>query len=364
MESNQHSLTWLGTGAAGFLLLLYSRTIIQGISGLAELFQPFLMGVVIAFILSRPYELFQQLYQKKLHFKVKTAHILGIVSAYLAIFAVLAAVIGVVIPQLASSIRLFAQNAEYYLENLQRELDILAQRLHLAEIDLSSILQLVQAGLGQFDHAVVPKILSVTGTMLHSLATFAIAIAFSVYLLAGKKRILSQLDRILKAYLSRRIYADGRYVLKIIVESFRNYIVGQSTEAVILGGLCFIGMFLLELDYAGMVSMVVAITALIPILGAYIGGVIAAVLLFMVSPMKALIFLIFFVILQQVENNVIYPRVVGRRIGLPGIWVLLAITVGGKLGGVVGMLFGVPTMTIVYTLLRNSVRAREKRKRA
>ena len=119
MESNQHSLTWLVTGAAGFLLLLYSRTIIQGISGLAELFQPFLMGVVIAFILSRPYELFQQLYQKKLHFKVKTAHILGIVSAYLAIFAVLAAVIGVVIPQLASSIRLFAQNAEYYLENLQ-----------------------------------------------------------------------------------------------------------------------------------------------------------------------------------------------------------------------------------------------------
>ena len=117
MESNQHSLTWLVTGAAGFLLLLYSRTIIQGISGLAELFQPFLMGVVIAFILSRPYELFQQLYQKKLHFKVKTAHILGIVSAYLAIFAVLAAVIGVVIPQLASSIRLFAQNAEYYLEN-------------------------------------------------------------------------------------------------------------------------------------------------------------------------------------------------------------------------------------------------------
>ena len=109
--------------------------------------------------------------------------------------------------------------------------------------------------------------------------------------------------------------------------------------------------------------MVVAITALIPILGAYIGGVIAAVLLFMVSPMKALIFLLFFVILQQVENNVIYPRVVGRRIGLPGIWVLLAITVGGKLGGVAGMLFGVPTMTIVYTLLRNSVRTREKRKR-
>src|SRR5574344_1107172 len=141
MESNRHSLTWLLITAAGFLILIYSRTIIQGISGLAELFQPFLMGIVIAFILSRPYELFQQLYDRKLHIKARTAHILAIVSAYLAIFAVLAAVIGVVIPQLASSIRLFAQNAEYYLENLQRELDVLAQRLHLTGIDLSSVLQ-------------------------------------------------------------------------------------------------------------------------------------------------------------------------------------------------------------------------------
>ena len=121
-------------------------------------------------------------------------------------------------------------------------------------------------------------------------------------------------------------------------------------------------MLILRLDYAGMVSMVVGVTALIPILGAYIGGAVAVILLFMVSPFKALLFLIFFVILQQVENNVIYPRVVGGRLGLPGIWVLLAITVGGKLGGVIGMLFGVPTTTVIYTLIKNSVRSRERRK--
>lgn len=362
MESNQNRFIWLLTGVVGLLLLLYSKTVIQGISGLAELFQPFLIGVAIAFVLSRPYERFQELYQKKLHFTPKIAHILGILSAYLVILAVFAAVIGIVIPQLISSIQLFAQNAEYYLQNLQQELHVLTQQLPLTDIDLSNILQMVREGMGQIDHAVVPKILSVTSTMLQTLTTFVIALAFSVYLLAGKKRILSQLDRIFKAYLPRQIYVNGRYVVKIIVQSFRNYIIGQSTEAVILGSLCFIGMFVLRLDYAGMVSMVVGITALIPILGAYIGGVLAVVLLFMVSPMKALVFLIFFVILQQIENNVIYPRVVGRRIGLPGIWVLLAITVGGKLGGVAGMLFGVPTMTIVYTLLRNSVRAKEKRK--
>ncbi len=144
--------------------------------------------------------------------------------------------------------------------------------------------------------------------------------------------------------------------------SFKNYIIGQSTEAVILGSLCCVGMLVLRLDYAGMVSMVVGVTAFIPILGAYIGGVVAVVLLLMVSPVKALIFLIFFVLLQQVENNVIYPRVVGGRLGLPGIWVLLAITVGGQIGGVVGMLFAVPTATVIYTLVKNSVRSHEKRK--
>lgn len=365
MENNKRrqSFAWL-IGIVVFLaLLLYSRTIIQGISGLFELFRPFLLGVVIAFILSQPYELFRKLYIRRLKIKPKSAHVLAILSAYLLIVLIFAAVVGVVIPQLISSIQLFAQNVEYYLKNLQLELDTLTQQLHLAEIDLSSVMNIVQAGLGRFDNAVVPKILSVTGTMLSSLATFAIAIAFSAYLLAGKRRILLQMNRILKAYLSTDIYGHVRYVLKIIVESFKNYVIGQSIEAVILGGLCFVGMFILRLDYAGMVSMVVAITALIPILGAYIGGAVAVVLLFMVSPMKALIFLVFFVILQQVENNVIYPRVVGGKIGLPGIWVLLAITVGGKIGGIVGMLFGVPTTTILYTLLRNSVRTKEKQKR-
>lgn len=363
MENNRkrQNLTWLIGLAVFFVLLLYSRTIIQGITGLFALLRPFLLGVVIAFVLSQPYELLRKAYIKRLKMKPGTAHVLAIVSAYVLVILIVAAVVGVVIPQLIGSIRLFAQNVEYYLKNLQLELDTLAQQLHLAEIDLSSVMNIVQAGLGRFDNAVVPKILSVTGTMLSSLATFAIAIAFSVYLLAGKRRILSQMNRILRAYLSADIYEHVRYVLQIIVESFQNYVVGQSIEAVILGGLCFIGMVVLRLDYAGMVSMVVAITALIPILGAYIGGAVAVVLLFMVAPMKALIFLVFFVILQQVENNVIYPRVVGGRIGLPGIWVLLAITVGGKIGGIVGMLFGVPTMTILYTLLRNSVRAREKR---
>ena len=134
-------------------------------------------------------------------------------------------------------------------------------------------------------------------------------------------------------------------------------------EAVILGTLCLIGMEILRLEYAGLVSIVVAVTAIIPVLGAYLGGAVAFVLLFMVSPMKAGIFLIFFILLQQVENKLIYPRVVGGRIGLSGIWVLLAITVGTELGGIVGTIFGVPVTSVIYTLLKDGVKKREQQKK-
>ena len=364
-----HSTRWsvrlLTVTVALVLLLAYSKDIIRGVAGIVQLVQSFLIGIAIAFILNEPYKRLCWLYRTKCRIKGKYAHALAIVSAYLLVTAVFAAVIGIVIPQIIDSIQLFAQNLAYYLENLQQECNRLMAQLHLHPIDLSSLTALVQAGLGRFDTltgTVVPKLLSVTGAMLRKLAVLLLGIVFSVYLLAGKRRILAQADRVLCAYLPADIYGHTKYVLQVIVESFQNYIVGQSLEAIILGGLCFAGMFLLRLEYAGMVSVVVAVTALIPILGAYIGGAVAVVLLFMISPFKAMIFLLFFVVLQQVENNVIYPRVVGGRIGLPGIWVLLAITVGGKLGGVIGMLFSVPTATIFYTLLKNSVRTREKRK--
>lgn len=347
------------------LLLVYSSDIIRGIAGIVQLFQSFLIGIAIAFVLNEPYKRLRTFYSAKCRIKGKKAHVLAIISAYLLVLAVLAAVIGIVIPQIIDSIQLFAQNIEYYLENLQWELDRLTTQLGVNQIDLSSLTALVEAGLGRFDAvagAVVPKLISVTGAMLGKLATLVIGSAFSVYLLAGKRRVLSQADRVLRAYLPEDIYEHVKYVLQVIVESFQNYIVGQSIEAVILGSLCFAGMFFLRLDYAGMVSVVVGVTALIPILGAYIGGAVAAFLLFMISPFKSIVFLTFFVILQQIENNVIYPCVVGGRIGLPGIWVLLAITVGGKLGGVIGMLFSVPTATIFYILLKNSVRTREKGK--
>ncbi|HIV68408.1 MAG TPA: AI-2E family transporter [Candidatus Butyricicoccus stercorigallinarum] len=347
------------------LFLVYCKDILRGVAAIVALFKPFLIGVAIAFVLNQPYCWLKRVFSEKLHLKEKPTHYLAVTAAYLLVFAILAAVIGVVIPQIVNSVRLFAMNLDNYLINLQGELNTLAEYLNREAIDLSSLVQLVSERLGQIDDIVgevVPRVVSATGSMVSSIANLFIALAFSVYLLSGKEKILSQFDRVLRAYLPEKHYGHLRYLLDVVVMSFKNYIIGQSTEAVILGSLCCVGMLVLRLDYAGMVSMVVGVTAFIPILGAYIGGVVAVVLLLMVSPVKALIFLIFFVLLQQVENNVIYPRVVGGRLGLPGIWVLLAITVGGQIGGVVGMLFAVPTATVIYTLVKNSVRSHEKRK--
>ena len=151
------------------------------------------------------------------------------------------------------------------------------------------------------------------------------------------------------------IYTKTKYILTVLNDCFHKYIVGQCTEAVILGVLCTLGMLLLRLPYATMTGTVVAFTALIPVAGAYIGAAVGAFMILTVSPMKAVIFLIFLVVLQQLEENLIYPRVVGSSMGLPAIWVLAAVTIGGGVMGIAGMLLGVPLAAAIYRLLREYV---------
>ena len=349
-----------------FLLLIYGKTMIHSAGSVLGLFRAFIIGIALAFILNRPHEAIRKGLMKHGRLGKRTANYLAVLMVYLLIAAVIAALFGVIIPQIAASVRLFKQNFGAYVGNLQMDLDTIAQLLHLKPIDMSSVVEWINSSLMQFNATtgtLVETVVTATGTAVHMVATMLIAIVFSIYLLAGKQRILNQTSRLFRAYLPEAVYAYLRYVKQITVSCFENYIVGQGMEAVILGTLCLIGMEILRLEYAGLVSIVVAVTAIIPVLGAYLGGAVAFVLLFMVSPMKAGIFLIFFILLQQVENKLIYPRVVGGRIGLSGIWVLLAITVGTELGGIVGTIFGVPVTSVIYTLLKDGVKKREQQKK-
>ena len=202
---------------------------------------------------------------------------------------------------------------------------------------------------------------TVTANVAGYLVDFLLALIFSLYLLAGKEKLQAQLARLLSTYLRPSWNRNLHHVAGVLNNCFHRYIVGQCTEAVILGSLCALGMLLLRLPYATMIGALVAFTALIPIAGAYIGASVGFFMIVTVSPMKGLIFLIFLLVLQQLEGNFIYPRVVGSSIGLPGIWVLAAVTVGGGVAGVGGMLLGVPLAAVLYRLVGNDVRKGERK---
>ena len=205
----------------------------------------------------------------------------------------------------------------------------------------------------------VSTIYSAVSSVFSAIVTFFISLIFSVYLLLGKEQLQDQGKRLLHNYMRPKWVGKIMYVLNIVNDSFHRYIVGQCLEAVILGLLCMIGMFILGLPYAVMIGTLIGFTALIPVAGAYIGAGVGAVMVFTVSPVEALIFLIFVLVIQQVEGNLIYPKVVGNSIGLPAIWVLATVTIGGSLMGISGMLIGVPVAAALYRLIREDMARRE-----
>ena len=192
-------------------------------------------------------------------------------------------------------------------------------------------------------------------------ATF-IGIFFSIYFLLQKEKLSAQLDRVAGNYLPNKFYKKTTHVLSILNQCLRRYIVGQCTEAVILGVLCSLGMLIFRFPNAVMIGTLIGFTALIPFVGAYLGGAVGAIIILSHSPVKAFFFVIFLIILQTLEGNLIYPKVVGESIGLPAVWVLVAITLGGSLFGVLGMLLGVPIVATIYTLCREDLRKRESAK--
>ena len=192
---------------------------------------------------------------------------------------------------------------------------------------------------------------NVVNTTLGITTSILGALVFSVYLLAQKEKLLAQSKRLLLAAIPQKAGKRTMHILQITNNAFSSFVTGQVTEAFILGALCCMGMLILRLPYALPVSVIICFTSLIPIFGAWIGAATGAFLIVFVSPIKALTFLIFLLILQQVEGNLIYPRVVGKSVGLPGLWVLAAVTIGGGAFGIAGMLLGVPICSVVYVLV-------------
>lgn len=229
------------------------------------------------------------------------------------------------------------------------------------ELNWSSI----QTSLFEWAKGGVADILGTTATVIGSLASwvvnFTVALVFAIYLLSGKERLKKQYVHLIHAWIPEKFSGIVLHVGNVFVDSFRKFVAGQTMEAIILGSLCALGMWIFRFPYAPMIGALVGVTALVPMVGGLVGGAVGALMILPESITKALLFVVFLVILQQLEDNLIYPRVVGSSMGLPAIWVLAAITVGGSIGGVAGMLFSVPVASALYRLVREATEWKEQK---
>ena len=347
-------------------LAMYYWTPVAGFLGVAlSAFVPLLLGLALAYPLNILMSFYERHFfpnsQKKAVLKTRTG--LCLVFAILTLLGIIALVLWLIIPQLVDCVRLLLAQIPVALERAAEWLvqtgiaDELVTRItEWAEgFDWQSRLEgIITAVLGGATD-VVGVVAGVVTTAVSGIATAFITIIFAVYVLLGRKKLAGQLNRLMRRYLGEGLRGKIRYVLGVFNDCFHRFIVGQCTEAVILGTLCMLGMMLLGLPYAPMIGALTAFCALIPIVGAFLAAGVGAFLILMQSPMQALIFLIFIIVLQQLEGNLIYPHVVGSSIQLPGIWVLAAVTVGGSVMGIFGMLLGVPLAAACYRLLRNDV---------
>jgi predicted PurR-regulated permease PerM len=330
---------------------------------------PFMYGLAIAYVLNIPYELFRTKVFRGLEKKsVKAKNMinpLSLVSTYVSVLIALTLIVWFIIPQLGSSINLLIRNIPSYLASLETLVDNLMNDSSLGSLigaqtntTWTDLLQKSASMLSGILQGVLNYVLGLS----NSIYNWLIGIIVSIYLLVGKETLLNQLKRFIKAFLPKKwvdviIDVSGRanYV-------FSGFIKGSLNDSLVVGVLCFIGMSVLGVPYALLISVIQAITNIIPVFGPIIGAVPSTFIILMDDPVKALVFAIFIIILQQIDGNIIQPRIVGNTIGLPGIWVLFAIVVGSGLFGIVGLIIGVPVAAVLYGLLKETVNKRLKKK--
>ncbi len=338
--------------------------------------RPFFVGILIAYVLNAPMRAIENKILPKLLKKAKKRNPSlerGIAVAMTMIFAVaiVTVIVSVLIPQLLDSVSIFVSNIESYVQSLEAFTNSLAERFHL---DDALWTQIEAIGNGILENIVtaiqgsMPQILNTTKnvmtTVANGLFNSLMSTIISVYMLYHKEKLIRQLKSVIRAFLPDRLTDFIFDTARFSNETFAKFIGGQMAEACILGVLCFVGMSVLGIPYALMISVIIAISNLIPIFGPWIGAILSAFILLMIDPMKALWFLIFIIVLQQLENNLIYPKVVGSSIGLSGLWVIFAVIVCGGPFGVLGIFLGIPLFAVVSKLGQDYIRRRLKNKEA
>ena len=345
-----------------YLLTQYWPNISDAVEGVISAASPIIFGFLVAY----PINILMSFYERrffpnsKKKIVIKLRKFICLLAAIISIIGIVAAIIVIVAPQ-------FIECIQMLFSKIPPTFDFIMQKFNENEFLSKNVVSAIsqfnwQEKLGEMSDKIAQGIGDTVGfafsaitSIFTTVANIIITLIISVYVLLERDRLLRQVRKIGSTYLPDKVYKKSYQVLSTLNESFHRFIVGQCLEAVILGTLCTIGMLIFQIPYAPMIGALMGFTALIPIFGGLIGAGVGAFLILMDSPIKALFFIIFVIVLQQIEGNLIYPKVVGTSTGLPGLWVLAAVTIGGAVSGILGMLVAVPIAATIYKLVRDDI---------
>ncbi|MGN0607563.1 MAG: AI-2E family transporter [Oscillospiraceae bacterium] len=356
------------TGILSFCIILYCAlqnmsAVKSGISTFMGYAMPFIIGGALAFMINVPMRFVERhLFAKSRKFD-KLRRPCALVLTLLIIAAVIALVCIAVIPQIADTVRVLAASmpgymdkANAFIQGLLNDYPQLKEAFsNIQQIDWNSIISTVTGWLSKGLGSTISSTISVAGSAINGVVSAAVGFVFAIYILLQKETLGRQVRMIVYSIFAEKAADKFFYITDMSAKTFSNFLSGQCLEACILGCLFAIAMLIFKMPYITLISVLIAFTALIPIVGAFIGCAVGAFLIFMQNPVQALWFIVMFLIIQQIEGNLIYPRVVGNSVGLPAIWVLSVITIGGKLMGVIGMLVMIPLSSVIYALIREFV---------
>lgn len=344
-------------------MLINLKPIFSMLGRIMSLISPFLVAIGIAYVFNIPLSFFLS----KLPENMKGRKVIAGTLALATIAVIIIFIVQIVAPQLGMSIRGLIDSVPTYIDESAKFLNELSTKLDLSpEIltQINSYVEMAETWLIELATTLLPKLLEMGKGFTSGIVNLLMSFVIAIYLTFSKAKLLEQLNTVLYAFLPDKVYQYVRKTGTLANATFSNFISGQLLEAVIIGVLCYFGCLLLNIPYAPIIGVVVGITNIIPIFGPIIGTFFCGFLVLFVSPIKAVVFVIFGICLQQFESNLIYPKVVGTSVGLSGLWVLFAITVGGGLFGLMGMLLGLPTFAIIYRLFGDEVYRRIRIKKA
>lgn len=348
-----------------FVLVNFSK-IFAFLGKVISIFSPFLLGIILAFVLN----VLNNFIEKKIFGKIKPSKIwnkikrpLCITLSLILVFLTIFFVMNLLIPQLKNSASLFTDTLPAYKEDIigiLNKFDVDESTVNKVGEYLDNFGKVITDYIKGNSKDVITVTTEVATSVINIISKGIITLVFAIYMIAQKETLSRQINKVMKAYLKPKTINKINTVGTLANKTFSNFVTGQCLEALIFGSLVFVGMLIFRFPYASTIGVLLGFTALIPIFGAFIGTAIGFILIMMVSPVKAILFVVFIIVLQQIEGNLIYPRVVGKSIGLPGMWVLLSVTVGGSIGGILGMLIATPLCSLLYALFTKMVNDRLK----